>query len=181
MSTRSLTSPSNLARRRACPGSARMEAGVPRDDDPFWRNVRIMGMEECWPWMAGKTTAGYGEFKKDYAHRIAFMETRRCIIPKGMYVCHRCDNPKCVNPVHLFLGTPKDNSHDMIRKGRANLTAGRKEGQLHPMAILKDGDVLEIRRLHGGRYGDGVRLAAQFGVSPSLISYIVKRTGWRHL
>ncbi|MEO0085709.1 MAG: HNH endonuclease signature motif containing protein [candidate division WOR-3 bacterium] len=73
---------------------------------------------ECWPWTGCRhPTLGYGFFRGDYAHREAY---RRAYgpIPNGMCVCHRCDNPECCNPAHLFVGTHRDNIQDSIRKGR---------------------------------------------------------------
>ncbi|NTW50648.1 MAG: HNH endonuclease [Chlorobiales bacterium] len=85
----------------------------------FWAKVRKT--EYCWEWVAAKNEKGYGVFgigkETDKAHRIAW---RLLVgsIPKYLFCCHRCDNPACVNPGHLFLGTNKDNVDDMIRKGR---------------------------------------------------------------
>jgi hypothetical protein len=77
----------------------------------------------CWEWRAAKTKKGYGLFcvasKLIYAHRFSF-EAYKGEITTGLFVCHRCDNKSCVNPNHLFLGSAKDNSEDMVKKGRAN-------------------------------------------------------------
>lgn len=84
--------------------------------------------EDCWIWTAGHT-AGYGSFRKDrkhiYAHR-AMWELWYGPIPVGMFVLHRCDNPPCVRPDHLFLGTQKDNLADCATKGRVDRDKGRK-------------------------------------------------------
>lgn len=90
-----------------------------RDADRFWRKVRKG--RGCWEWISCKGEKGYGSFgvghKTKRAHRFSW-EMSKGKIPDGMCVLHRCDNPRCVRPDHLFLGTPKDNTMDMIRKGR---------------------------------------------------------------
>lgn len=90
----------------------------------FWRKVRTNARTGCWEWARSCGSSGYGSFsnpftkKKQPAHRFAY-ETEVGPIPDGMIICHHCDNPKCVRPEHLFLGTAADNTADMIAKGRA--------------------------------------------------------------
>ena len=87
----------------------------------LWAEVERGAVDACWEWRGKKTSFGYGSLchlgKKDGAHRVAFMLSVGPI-PDGMFVCHRCDNPPCCNPAHLFLGTVQDNTADMDRKGR---------------------------------------------------------------
>jgi hypothetical protein len=101
-------------------------------EDRFWRKVARTGPAECWLWLAGRNPKGYGRFGMHgsavFAHRQAYALTVGAI-PEGMYVCHRCDNPPCCNPEHLFLGTHADNIRDMTRKGRAD--RDKKRGDLN--------------------------------------------------
>lgn len=87
----------------------------------FWRQVDRRGPDECWPWLGTIDRLGYGRFAIDVvpmiASRVMWVVTNDCQ-PAGL-VCHKCDNPPCVNPAHLWLGTSADNTHDMIAKGRA--------------------------------------------------------------
>lgn len=98
----------------------------------FWSRVDIQSPEACWEWIGSRTTRGYGQFYipelgTKSAHRIAY--TLVCgDIPEGLLVCHSCDNPPCCNPTHLWTGTWKDNSQDMLNKNRhrATYNGGRR-------------------------------------------------------
>jgi hypothetical protein len=116
----------------------------------FWDNVTIGGVGDCWEWLRYTNVDGYGRLRwnEKYigAHRVAW-EKANGPIPGGMHVLHRCDNPPCVNPSHLFLGTNKDNMDDRDSKGRLNNKAGiagaaaKKRAITHcPKGHLYDGE-----------------------------------------
>lgn len=138
--------------------------------DRFWSKVRIGGEDECWLWMAGRTSLGYGYFSIDgshrYAHRMVFELYHSN--PGGLNVLHRCDNPPCVNPGHLFLGTHADNAADREAKGRGRQLFGER----HPNAFLEDQDVAEMRRLWSSGESTQPEIAYKFGVSQSHVSKI---------
>jgi hypothetical protein len=137
----------------------------------------------CWIWTKRKNNYGYGQLLvREWrapkslwtSNRVSWVLHNKSNIPDGSYICHKCDNPSCVRPEHLFLGTPQDNSDDMYRKGRAAI--GEKSGR----SKLKSDEVLEILRL----FQLGVRqnvLANKFKVHPMQINCIVHRRSWKHL
>ncbi len=143
----------------------------------FWSKVDKQGPDECWEWLACKTTGGRGQFWIDYrmygAHRVSWYLTYGPI-PKGLFVCHHCDNPSCVNTAHLFLGTNQDNMLDASRKGR--IARGSRQGS----SKLTEEDVYRIREL----LKDGQTLQAiadTFGVRQSNISHIKVGRSWAWL
>ena len=145
----------------------------------FWDKVDKSG--DCWEWIAGKNDNGYGRFhlnkKARSAHRVAWELTNGPIPDDGSYhgtcVCHRCDNPGCVNPDHLFLGNHADNLSDMAKKGRqANL-----KGQQNGRSVLTEEDVRRIRQLDVPQR----KIARCFGVSSYAIFAIKSRKTWSHI
>lgn len=149
----------------------------------FMSHVSPCPLTGCWWWTAS-STGGYGQFTQRrvkpglyYAHRASW-ELHVGPIPAGMVVCHRCDQPFCVNPEHLFIGTQLDNLRDMHRKGRAR--GGGLSGEAAPSAKLTAAEVEEIRAIwEGGTVSQGV-LARWFGVDQTHVSRIVRRAAWRH-
>jgi hypothetical protein len=122
----------------------------------FIRKIKVNEETGCWEWSAA-LHGGYGWFnlggkvrRSDYAHRLAYDLFVGPLTP-GLYVCHKCDNRKCVSPEHMYLGTPKDNSHDAINRNRFPDLRGSRRG---PKSVLR-------RRLVAGR--DRVEVRPQFG------------------
>ena len=158
----------------------------------FWDKVNVGGPDECWNWNAGTFgEGGYGSFQwaPNYsfgAHRAAWILSTDSDVPDGLYVCHHCDNKLCVNPNHLFLGTPQDNSDDCVNKGRR--PAGfdwvpwesRVRGVQHHSHKLNELCVLDIRfRLAAGASQSG--LARDYSVRQCVISQIWFGTTWAHV
>jgi hypothetical protein len=150
--------------------------------DEILNNYTING--DCWEWKSSLYPNGYGqvwfEGRKQLAHRVVYELVIGPIPegegPHGTCVCHRCDNRKCVNPKHLFLGSQKENVRDRDEKGRA----ARLKGEAHGRAKLTADQVREIRRLRA----EGLTLkiiADMFGVHLSQISNVVRGKQWAHL
>jgi HNH endonuclease len=156
-------------------------------EERFWAKVAIAGPDECWLWTGGATRRGYGAFairhgKMVIASRFAW-ELVRGPIPPGLCVLHRCDNPPCCNPTHLWLGTKRDNSRDMVAKGRGGTQTGVQalpRGEDNAAAKLSAAQVVEIR-LRRARGEKIVPLAKEFGVTHALISAICLRRIWKHV
>lgn len=107
---------------RACKGKFYAPQPAPMESN-FWRHVDKRGPDECWPWTGGRNAKGYGCFsirgKRSVATRASLEIATGKPVPDGMLACHTCDNPPCVNPAHLFVGTPRDNMQDQVAKGRS--------------------------------------------------------------
>ena len=145
-------------------------------------HIKINPETQCWEWQGSKRN-GYGRMivgsrkdqtrKSESAHRVSY-EIYHGEIPNGMEVCHKCDNPCCINPEHLFVGTRQDNMRDREIKGRNKPQQGEKNGR----AKLTQSQIIEIRqsRNFGMSYG---QLANNFGVNKKTIIDIVKGKNWR--
>lgn len=154
--------------------------------------------DDCWIWPLSKTKAGYGQLTYRssgktylaYAHRASFYISTG-INPDGLHVCHKCDNPSCFNPSHLFLGTAQDNADDRVKKGRGNKgkklplgdrhwTKNRREevrGSNNATAKLDENKVLEI--LNSPL--KNVRMAEKYLVSEAVICSVRKGRTWKHV
>lgn len=142
-------------------------------------------IEPCALWPGRLDSAGYGRSgKRVKAHRKAY-EDAFGPIPEGLFVCHRCDNPACINPAHLFLGTAADNNRDRHAKGRSRglfpsgdeHPARQRSGQRHWSAKLSDDDVQAIRS-ERAKGITTLSLGNRFGVNPATISRIARGI-WR--
>lgn len=145
-----------------------MEGGVRSAVDRFWERLY---RSECWEWTGNRSEKGYGLLVVDgvrwKAHRFAWTQARGAI-PAGMLVCHRCDNPPCCNPAHLFLGTNEDNIRDCVTKGR------------HAWSKLTPEIVQTIRQ--AAREGYALRtMARELGIDRNTVRQIARRELWRHV
>lgn len=148
--------------------------------DRFMKSIKIDGPDDCWLWTRSRMKANWhSQWRNqagsiELAHRAAW-RLMKGAIPDGMFVLHKCDNPICMNPSHLFLGTQKDNLLDMWGKGRARPKSSL--GEKHGMSKLKAESVLEIRKSSL----DSQQLACIYDVSPTTIDDVRKRKTWKHL
>lgn len=144
----------------------------------FWSKVDKRGPDDCWPWMACKTPAGYGQFtgggSRRIAHRISFELAYETVLPSDSFVCHTCDNPQCVNPAHLMAGTHTDNMRDMHNKSR------HMHGDKHYLAKLNDDAVREIR-LRILMQHKIAAIAKDYGVTRMAIMQIKTGRSWKHV
>lgn len=135
---------------------------------------------ECWEWRRTRNQFGYGTLtvggRAVYAHRLAY-ELSKGEIPEGMHVMHKCDNPSCINPDHLTVGTRSDNMRDCFQKGRSSVSPVSVCGEANGAAKLSSAQVADIReRLEAGAVQRV--LADEFGVSQSCISKIKLGASW---
>lgn len=143
----------------------------------FWKRVDKSNIDGCWLWTGSFQRYGIFHVSRKYqprrAHRVSWM-IHYGLIPKNMLVCHKCDNPPCVNPTHLFLGSITDNHRDMEIKGR--IARGNKHGN----SKITEQDVREIRQLSTAGIR-GSAIAKQFGLTKENVNLIIARKAWRHV
>ena len=144
----------------------------------FWEKVDVKGKDDCWMWNAYVDSDGYGQFRyydrQQKAHRSAWILTHG-EIPEGMFVCHHCDTPSCVNPAHLFIGTHQDNVDDQYNKGRGNF------GERHGRSKLTEQEVLLIRDLYDNGCYTQEELSDMYHISRGQIGAIVRKESWAYL
>ena len=144
--------------------------------EQFW--LKVKRGDGCWEWQGTRFPEGYGVFSRMGAHRIAWILTNGAI-RDGLCVLHRCDNPPCVNPAHLFLGTKQDNKRDCMEKGRARLPDNR--GERCANAKLSTSDIIEIRRLYRETQIKHRELALRYHIHQSHVSRIITGVRWAHI
>jgi hypothetical protein len=150
----------------------------------FWGKVDKSGGDDaCWPFVGAKTPKGYGHFTNyrsgsNRAHRIAWRLTSGTDAGAAM-VCHRCDNPPCCNPAHLYIGTAVENNRDRVARGRWR--GGSPPGERSGRAKLTDASVREIRSRFAAGGVSKKSLAREYGVSGTVIRHVITRVTWRHV
>jgi len=173
-----------------------------QDEFRFWSKVDQSTSDHCWQWCGSRNAAGYGNFfwqgRVQKAHRVSVIISGRD--PTGFLVLHSCDNPSCVNPSHLRIGTQRENMRDMEERGRANRATGLRNGQhtqphrraiglrsgayTHPEAVnkgIKNGRAKltedAVRKIRQSSR-TGPSLAAEYGVTTCLINLVKRRVIW---
>lgn len=140
---------------------------------------KVQKTEQCWLWIGKKAKGGYGSFSangKSYiAHRF-YYSLINGHIPDDIKACHKCDNPPCVNPDHIFLGTQSENLQDAVQKGRR-----RTRGEDNGFSKLTTQQVIEIRRSYSSGSMIKAEIARKFNTSKTNVTRIINRESWTHI
>ena len=149
-------------------------------EERFWSKVDKKEDNECWNWLKSCSSSGYGKTwynnKHIASHRIAYELHNRTEIPEGLVVRHKCDNKLCCNPTHLELGTSKDNSKDMVERGRSSF------GEKHGVHKLTEDQVIKIKhKLINYTPGMDNQLAKEYNISKKMIINIRLGRNWKHI
>ena len=172
ISRKSWQKPNEYRRARFCGRACSARSKKIPIRDRLLDSIQLAAGTGCWEWTKYRDPSGYGRSEYEgevMAHRISFLAFVGSI-PGGLHVLHRCDNPCCINPRHLFLGTNADNVKDRVSKGRQQSVAK----ELNPRAKLTEAEVAEIRAADATQ----AQLARRYGVCPSTIGYIRRRETW---
>lgn len=144
--------------------------------DRLWKNISKQNGDGCWEWNGAKNINGYGILNIDQVpiltHRLAW-KSENGEIENGLHVLHKCNNPPCCRPSHLYLGKDKENARDRVLAGTTT------KGEKNPGSKFTEQQILEIRKK--GRTIGGTELAKMYGVYPSAISKIINRRNWKHI
>lgn len=152
------------------------------NNEKFWNKVDIKSDVECWEWLGSKYRNGYGRFnignnKVVTASRVSYYLTYDDFDLNNKNI-HKCDNPSCVNPNHLFMGTQKDNMKDMVLKGRGGVP-GIKGSQIGTSKLTED-EVYQIKKRLANKESKKL-IAEDYNVSLTMVCYIADNKWWRHI